>query len=140
MYVCYPLVGLLSGVNETLTIACIGPYSGNTKMRCDPSFSLDTFYVNKCNFCYPFLPLLGVLSKIVSIGNSVLGNPKVRYDTGFGIAFLNKYMSILLPLFITPFWVAVRGKAKLKILALVSPYSEKPNVRYVSDFNLGSFT
>ena len=49
-------------------------------------------------------------------------------------------MSILLPLFITPFWVAVRGKAKLRILALVSPYSEKPKVRYVSDFNLGSFT
>ena len=50
-------------------------------------------------------------------------------------------MSILLPLFITPFWVAVRGKAKLKILALVSPYSGKPNkVRYVSDFNLGYFT
>ncbi len=41
---------------------------------------------------------------------------------------------MLLPLFITPFWVAVRCKAKLKILALVSPYSEKHNVRYVSDF------
>ena len=64
----------------------------------------------------------------------------VRYDTGFRIAFLHKYMSILLPLLITPFWVAVRGKAKLKILALVSPYSEKPKVRYLSDFNLGSFT
>ena len=37
------------------------PYSGNTKVRCDPGFSLDTFYINKCNFCYPFLPLLGVL-------------------------------------------------------------------------------
>ena len=49
-------------------------------------------------------------------------------------------MSILLPLFITHFWVAVRGKAKLKILALVSQYSEKPKVRYVSDFNLGSLT
>ena len=79
--------------------------------------------------------------KMDSIGDSVLGNPKVRYYTGFSIAFfLHKYMSILLPLFITPFWVAVRGKAKLKILALVSPYSEKPKVRYVSDFNLGSFT
>ena len=49
-------------------------------------------------------------------------------------------MSILLPLFITPFCVAVRGKAMLKILALVSPYSEKPKVRYVSEFNLGYFT
>ena len=78
--------------------------------------------------------------KLASIGHSVLGNPKVRYDTGFRIAFLHKYMSILLTLFITPFWVAVRGKAKLKILALVRPYSEKPKVLYVSDFNLGSFT
>ena len=40
---------------------------------------------------------------IASIGHSVFGNPKVRYDTGFRIAFLYKYMSILLPLFITPF-------------------------------------
>ena len=39
----------------------------------------------------------------------------------FSIAFLHKYMSILLPLFITTFWVVVRGKAKLNILALVSP-------------------
>ena len=43
-------------------------------------------------------------------------------------------MSILLLHFITPFWVAVRGKAKLKILELVSPYSEKPKVRQVTPF------
>ena len=49
-------------------------------------------------------------------------------------------MSMLLLHFITTFSVAVRGKAKLKILELVSPYSEKPKVRLVSDFNLGSFT
>ena len=54
--------------------------------------------------------------------------------------FLHKYLSILLPLFITPFGVSVRGKGKLTILALTSPYSEKPKVRHVSDFNLGSFT
>ena len=74
--------------------------------------------------------------KIASIGHSVHGNPKVRYDTGFSIAFLHKYMSILLPHFITPFGVAVRGKAKLRILELVSPYSEKPTVRHVSDLTL----
>ena len=51
------------------------------------------------------------------------------------VFFLHKYMSIVLPLFITLFGVAVRGKAKRKILKFVSPYSEK--VRYVSDFNLG---
>ena len=56
------------------------------------------------------------------------------------LLFLHNFMSIVLPLVITPFWVAVRGKAKLKILTLVSPYSEKPKVRYISDFNLGSFT
>ena len=49
-------------------------------------------------------------------------------------------MSIVLPHFITLFWVAVRGKANLKILELVSPYSEKPKVRHVSNFNLGYFT
>ena len=43
--------------------------------------------------------------------------------------------------FVTPFVVAVRGKATLfKMLALVSPYSGKPKVRYIGDFNFGSFT
>ena len=38
------------------------PYSGgHTKLRCDPGFGLDTFYINKCNSLYPFEPLLGVL-------------------------------------------------------------------------------
>ena len=45
-------------------LALVIPYSGNTKVRCDPGVSLDTFYINKCNFCYPFLPLLGVLSRV----------------------------------------------------------------------------
>ena len=67
----------------------------------------------------------------------------LRYDMTLVLAllfFLHKYMSILLPLFITPFGVVVRGKGKLTILALISPYSEKPKVRHVSDFNLCSFT
>ena len=82
------------------------------------------------------------------------GNPKIasmvipysgtiRYDMTLVLALLFFYintLSILLHLFITPFWVAVRGTTKLKILALVSPYSEKPKVCYISDFNLGSFT
>ena len=116
-------------------------------MRCD-GLSLDTFYINTCNLL--LLPLFSPFGstvrakgnpKIASIGHSVLGNPKVRYDTGFSIAlFLHKYMSIVLPLFITPFGVAVRGKSKLTILALISPYSEKPKARNVCDFNLCSFT
>ena len=67
----------------------------------------------------------------------------LRYDMTLVLAllfFLHKYMSMLLPLFITPFGVAVRGNGKLTILALISPYSEKHKVRHVSDFNLGSFT
>ena len=115
-------------------------------MRCDPGFSLDTFYINKCNFCYPFLPLLGVLLGVKAtlrlLPLVIPYSGTLRYDMTLvlELLFLHKCMSILLPLFITPFWVVVRGKAKLKILALVSPYSEKPKVRYVSDFNLGSFT
>ena len=58
---CYPFLELLSGVMQHLQLrALVIPYSGNTYVRCDPAFSLDTFYVNKCNFCYPFLSLLGV--------------------------------------------------------------------------------
>ena len=59
------------------------------------------------------LPVSGLLSrgtvkgkgnpKIASIGHSVLGNPKVRYDTVLALLFLHKYMSVLLPHFITPF-------------------------------------
>ena len=66
----------------------------------------------------------------------------LRYDMTLVLAllFLHKYMSMLLPLFITPFGVAVRANGKLTILTLISPYSEKPKVRHVSDFNLGSFT
>ena len=115
-------------------------------MRCDPGLILDTFYT--CNFLLLplFTPFGSTVSgkgnpKIASIGHSVLGNPKVRYDIGFSIAFcLHKCMSMLLPLFITPFGVAVRGNGKLTLLTLSSPYSEKPKVRHVSDFNLGSFT
>ena len=127
-------------------LALVIPYSGNTKERCDPGFSVDTFYINRFNLCYPFLPHLGVLTGVKAtlrlLPLVILYSGTLRYDITLisALLFLYKYMSILLPLFITPFWVAVRGKAKLKILALVSQYSEKPKVRYVSDFNLGSLT
>ena len=66
----------------------------------------------------------------------------LRYDMILVLAlrFLHKYMSILLPTFVTPFGVAVRGKATLNMLVLVSPYSGTPDVRYVSGFNFDSFT
>ena len=60
------------------------PYSGNTKLRCDPGFSLDTFYINKCNFCYPFLTLLGVLSGVKAtlrlLSLVILYTGTLRYD------------------------------------------------------------
>ena len=98
------------------------------------------------NLLLPFLPLLGVLSGVKAtlrlLQLVIPYSGTLRYDMTVVLVliFLHKYMSVLLPLFITPFWDAVRGKAKLMILALVSPHSEKPNVCYVSDFNLCSFT
>ena len=72
------------------------------------------------NFDTPFLPILGLVSRVKpslrylhwSVRTPV-EKPKVRYVSDFNLAFLHVYMSIFLPLFITPFWVAVRGKAKL---------------------------
>ena len=32
------------------------PYSGNTKVRCDPGFSLDIFYIQNVTFVNPFYP------------------------------------------------------------------------------------
>ena len=113
-------------------------------MRCDPGLSIDTFYINTCNFLllHTFLPLLGVLSGVKAtlrlLPLVIPYSGTLRYDMTLVLALL--VLSILLPLFITPFGVAVRGKGKLTILALISSYSEKPKVRHVSDFNLGSFT
>ena len=105
-------------------------------MRCDTGVSLETFYINKCNLCYPFLPLLGVLSRVKAtlrlLPLVIPYSGTRRYDMTLfqHCFFLHKYMSILLPHFITTFWVALRGKAKPKILELVSQYSEKPKVRH----------
>ena len=96
-------------------LALVIPYSGNAKVRCDPGFSLGTFYINKCNVCYPFLPLFGILSGVKAILRLLplvipySGTQRYDMTLGFRIAFfLHKYMSILLPLFITTFCVAVR--------------------------------
>ena len=145
-YVLLPLLGLLSGVMPHLQLlALVIPNTGNTNVRFDPGFSLDTLYINKCNFCYTFLPLLGVLLGVQAtlrlLPLVIPYSGTLRYDMTLVLALLFTQIHVnFLPLFITPFWVAVRCKAKLKILALVSPYSEKPKVRYVNDFYLGSFT
>ena len=60
-------------------------------VRLDTGYSLDTFYIKKCHFCYPCLTPFGSAVRgkgtptIASIGQSILGNPKVRNDTGFNI-------------------------------------------------------
>ena len=75
-------------------LALVIPYSGNTKVRCDPRFSLDTSYIfiNKCNLCHPFLPLLGVLSgvketlRLLSLVIPYSGT--LRYDMTLVLALL----------------------------------------------------
>ena len=88
---CYPSLGMLSGVMQHLQYYCL---HWLFRTLCDPGLSLDTFYINTCNFL--LLPLFTPFGstvrgkgnpKIASIGHSVLVNPKVRYDTGFSIAF-----------------------------------------------------
>ena len=61
-------------------------------MLCDPGFSLDTFYINKCNFCYPFLPLLGVLSGVKAtlrlLPLVIAYSGTLRYDITLVLALL----------------------------------------------------
>ena len=150
MYVLLPLFGVAVRGNATLTILLLHWLfrTRETLIKCDvtPVLAL-TRFTHVTFFCCPFLPLLGVLSVVKAtlrlLPLVIPYSGTLRYDITLVLAllfFLHKYMSILLPLFITPFGVAVRGKGKLTILALISPYSENPKVRHVSDFNLGSFT
>ena len=86
-----PLFGLLARVMPHLQLlALVIPHSGNTKVRCYPDFCIGTFYIN--NFVTPFTTFRSTVRgkgnpEIASIGHSVLGKPKVRYDTGFSIVF-----------------------------------------------------
>ena len=125
MYVCFVtrLFWLLWGVMTHLQLlGLVIPYSGNTKVRCDPGFSLDMFFINKCNFCYPFLPLLWVLSGVKAtlrlLPLVIPYSGTLGYDMTLVLAliFLHKYMSILLPLFITPFGLRSGVKPSLRYL------------------------
>ena len=88
------LFGVAARGNSTLELACIC-YSvlGNTKVRCDTGFSIETFHVKQMSHLLPlFTPFGRAVTgkgtpKIASIGHSVLGNAKLRYETGFSIAF-----------------------------------------------------
>ena len=65
-------------------LALVITYSGNTKERCDPGFSVDTFYINKFNLCYTFLPHLGVLAGVKAnlrvLPLVILYSGTLRYD------------------------------------------------------------
>ena len=65
----------------------------------------------------------------------------VGYDTVLlALAFLNKLMSFQLPFLVLPLLGLVSGvKPHLQLLALVTPYSRSPKVRYDVVFNLGPF-
>ena len=98
-------------------------------MRCDTGFNIETFYVKQMS---PLLPLFTPFGRTVRgkapLRLLALGIPysgTLRYDMTLVLAlrFLHKYMSIVLPPFVTPFGVVIRGKA-----TLVSPYSRKPKV------------
>ena len=126
-------------------LALVIPYSGNTKVRCDAGSSFDTFHINKCNFGYPFLHLLGVLSGVKAtlrlLTFVIPYSRTLRYD-----------MTLVLPLpfyintctFCYPFLLPLLGllsgvKPHLKLLALVIPYSGNPKVRYDLVISLGPF-
>ena len=56
-------------------------------------------------------------------------------------AYINKLMSILLPIFVLPLLGLLSGvKPNLKLLALVIPYSGNPKVRYYIALALTIFT
>ena len=103
-------------------------------MRCDPGSSLDTFYINKYNFCYPFLPISGVLSgvkanpKIASVDHPALGNPTVRYDTGFSIAFYINICPFCYP-FLLPL-LELRSGAKPSLIYLHCAFRSRRSLRY----------
>ena len=80
------------------------PYSGSTKVRCDPGFGLDAFYMNKWN-----LPLLGVLSGVKAtlrlLPLAIPYSGTLRYDMTLVLELLfyintcEFFYTYLLPLF-----------------------------------------
>ena len=91
-------------------------------MRCDHGFSFDTFYINTINFCYPFLPFLGVLLGVKAtlrlLALVIPYSGTLRYDLTLDLALLvlHKYMSFVLPLFINPFGLRSGVKPNLRNL------------------------
>ena len=147
---CYPFVGLLSGVMQHLQYYCLHYLfrTRKTRIKCDvtPVLAL-TRFTHVTFFCYPFLPLLGVLSAVKTtlrlLPLVIPYSGTLRYDMTLVLALLFVYINACqccYPFLLPAFGVAVRSNGKLTLLTSISPYSEKPKVRHVSAFNLGSFT
>ena len=137
MYVLLPLLGFLSGEMPHLQLlALVIPHSGNTKVRCDPGFSLDTFDINKYNFCYPFLPLLGVLSGVkvtlILLPLVIPYSGTLRYDMTRVLALLFYIIScqfcypFLLPLF------GLRSGVKPSLRYLHWSFRTRRSLRYAT--------
>ena len=119
MYVLLPFFWVALRGNLQL-LALVIPYSGNTKVRCDPGFNLDTFYINKCNFCYPFLPLLGLQSGVkatpILLPLVIPYSGTLRYDMTLVLPLLFfLHMHIFLPLFIIRFGLQSEVKPSLHL-------------------------
>ena len=103
-------------------LALVIPYSGNTKERCDPGFSVDTFYINKFNLCYPFLPHFGSTGRgkgnptIASIGHSVLGNPRYDITLISALLFDINTCQFCYPFLLPLFWLRSGLKPSLRYL------------------------
>ncbi len=115
-------------------LALVILYLGNTKERCDPGFSVDTFYINKLNLCYPFLPNLGVLSGVKAtlrlLPLVILYSGTLRYDITL-ISALLFYINtcqfcypLLLPLF------GLRSGVKPSLRYLHWSVSTRRSLRY----------
>ncbi len=84
-----------------------------------PVLALTRFTQTNVTFVIPLLGVLsGVKASLRLLSLVIPYSGTLRYDMTLVLAllFLNKYMSIFLPLFISPFWVAVGGKTKLLYL------------------------
>ena len=92
-------------------------------VRCDAGYSTDIFYVKQMSHLLPiFYPVFTPFGsavrgkgtpKIASIGHSLLGSTKVRYDTGFSNAlFIQIYVNFVTPppllLPLLAFWTGVK--------------------------------
>ena len=115
-------------------LALVIPYLGITKERCDPGFSVDTFYINKLNLCYPFLPNLGVMSGVKAtlrlLPLVILYSGTLRYDITLISALLfyintcQFFDPLLLPLF------GLRSGVKPNLRYLHWSVSTRRSLRY----------